>query len=275
MNIFQYKVKVIILILGYIYSLSLSAIEPQTIQDLTITEGLDSRGEPLSSSDWSVVITDSHEYGCQNIPTHPYYIGEKQQQLIQYFSKDTPDCSQASSAYDALERIDWQDLGLVQNSEFGLVSLDCNPNTREGCDEVILNVTNINQSLVALNPTEGLNGTSSGSVDIFSYDYESLSSVNRAGTGGRGGTLNLNLPQSRPQCVRIFDSQDGEEYARTPTMNVIQYNWQPITSSGGANSGVDGDNSKGKTTLIKGLAPDLIRHIKDSYFIQRISEDEE
>lgn len=223
----------------------------------TLTSGLNpSTHEPLGDSDWLVSYSAPNAGSCNEFSTTGYIYNDGSVALldIQYVPTTNSTCTGLSVVGDVSHSASFFSVGIVQETFFNSESITCSDT---GSCAVNLNLELSNQKFAHFAPTNGENGTNSGVVNSFLYNYKTLNFSSSDGTGGNAGTPDMSTPSSSTKyCVYKRDrTSDGSSsaFAKDPEIKIKKINWTPYTQGAAGSTGTSVTSSSGKSYVIKGL----------------------
>lgn len=245
--------------------------------------GVDSSGNKLPSSDWEVRETSASANHCNDFNntnglyynTNPemrgsVYIRSKvYSNSIEYVDKNKNNCSGIIHPKDdpLNPRIVWNDMGLIQEESFELVSKNCGISNR--CSDVIYNYEERRErgfDLSSVNKN-GTNGSYSQTINVYTYNYDNVIASTTDGIAGKKGTSNiLESADKIKYCYNIVDANVAGatfDIKKKPIANIVKFNWNAFDQGISGLNGVVNGEGKGKIYTIKGLDSSMREWIKD------------
>lgn len=129
--------------------------------------------------------------------------------------------------------------GTVQDPSFSLEQISC---AKDSCPKAQLNYSEAKVQVDSYSPTNGENATANGAGIIFAYEIKNPSIESHFGVPGKAGNIDLTIDESVNMCEAHRDGlTDGKNstYARTPSVTVKKYFWQPVRVISAAQPGTN------------------------------------
>jgi hypothetical protein len=221
--------------------------------------GIDSiTGQPLPGSDWEFIYT--LPYG-----SCPAYWAYQRTSFTNEITFDENDnrCDDVGISEDPNNILSWQYIGMAQEPDFGTQLIPCSP----GNCPIQTSISELDNQILTVNPTDGKDGTQRGKALILAYDVneKSISAVN--GQSGAGGKNDFTSQESTRYCFKKRDADtDGilSEFAQDPSVTFIKYRWKPLRSELSGNPGNPPNNPNNTVEIYTKLSDSVRFLIQDA-----------
>lgn len=241
---------------------------------ITYSETVGSGGS--AAENWTFGETTAGATGCEdfNSATGYYYSTRPEMRgsvlvtsksygnEVVYLDKNKTTCSGIVHEKDPLKRISWQNMGVVQDEEFGLTSLTCRASASNDCYGVITTFEERIERAYDLRfiDKNGKDGSRGQVISLYLYNYGNLQSTIEDGRAGKKGYPDIIQRNDLVKyCYQINDASNSSDpdTRKKPRVSTIKYNWNAFEQGTDGINGTLNGSEKAKATVIKGLDSSL------------------